>query len=93
MIVSLILLGTLATLTTAGYFVLRPRPTPEVVFHYFRCPACDQKLRCAADKVEQPGMCPRCKNRWGTPPLSAAALANKRRRQPVGRRLDLRRAG
>jgi hypothetical protein len=93
MMVSLIVLGTLATLTGVGYVVLRPRQTPDVVHYYFRCPACDQKLRCAAGKAGQPGMCPRCKERWSAPPLSAAALANRQRRQPVGRRLDMRRAG
>jgi hypothetical protein len=92
MIESLILLTTLAALV-GGYFVFRPRQATDVEYHYFRCPACHQKLRCAAEKVGQPGMCPRCKERWNAPPLSAVALANKHRRQPVGRRIGMRRAG
>jgi hypothetical protein len=92
MVVNLFLFGTLAALA-AGYRVLRPRPVPEAAYQHFRCPGCDQKLRCAADKVGRPGRCPRCKRSWGTPPLCVKALANEGRRQPVGRRLGLPRAG
>jgi predicted Zn finger-like uncharacterized protein len=93
MIVSLILLGTLASLSGVVYFVARSRRPQETVFLYFRCPACHQKLRCADEKVGLPGMCPRCKKRWDAPPLTVSSLANKKRRQPVGRRLDMRQAG
>jgi hypothetical protein len=95
MIVSLLLLGTLATLAAVSYLVTRSRQTEEAVYHYFRCPGCHQKLRCATEKIGGPGMCPRCKQRWEAPPLSKAgsSLADKKRRQPVGRRLEMRQAG
>jgi predicted Zn finger-like uncharacterized protein len=95
MIALLLLLGTLTTLAAVGYVVTRSREPDETVYHYFRCPACHQKLRCATEKLGGPGMCPRCKQRWEAPPLSKAgtSLADKKRRQPVGRRLGMRQAG
>jgi hypothetical protein len=94
MIELLTLLGTLATLTVAGIFVARSRRPAEVVIHYFRCPTCHQKLRCAEDKVGRPGGCPRCKTRWDAPPLEQPRSGSAgKRRHLVGRRLDMRRAG
>jgi predicted RNA-binding Zn-ribbon protein involved in translation (DUF1610 family) len=95
MIGSLLLLGTLATLPVVGYFLVRSRFSKETVFRHFRCPACGQKLRCAAEKVGRPGMCPRCGERWSTPPLpkSPSVLRKSKLRQPVGQRTDLRRVG
>ncbi len=94
MIVALTLFGTLATLAAGYAVVMRTRQPAEVVIHYFRCPTCHQKLRCAEDKAGRPGGCPRCKTRWDAPPLEQprSLLTDKRRRQFVGRRVDMRQA-
>ena len=62
-------------------------------YQYFRCPGCEQKLRCRASKAGRGGMCPRCGLLWTLPTASHALPAAARRGSGslarVGRRVPV----
>ena len=71
----LLVLGTVAILAAAGYFLLwSDRHPEEVELHYFRCPECGQKMRYAAARAGRNAICPRCK-RHSTLPATPQPLA------------------
>jgi hypothetical protein len=65
----------------AAYLLWRGRRPAESVVHYFRCPACGQKLRYAACKAGRPAVCPRCRRQGTLPatprPLTAPLFAGR----------------
>jgi hypothetical protein len=52
---------------------VRSRTPAKERFHLFRCPGCEQKLRCRVSKSGRGGICPRCGLLW-TMPTHAHAL-------------------
>lgn len=48
-------------------------------YRHFRCPGCEQKLRCRASKAGRGGMCPRCGLLWTLPTASHALPATARK--------------
>jgi DNA-directed RNA polymerase subunit RPC12/RpoP len=88
MIATFLLLGT-GGAVGAAYWVLRARSAKETVFYRFRCPACSQKVRYAAEKAGRAGMCPRCGQQWTLPtePQILPASDYLSNRHAVGRRL------
>src|SRR5438552_2695384 len=67
MMMTLVVLGTVASLAGGAYFLVRSRGRQPVAFPCFRCPACGQKVRYASEKAGRAGTCPRCKERWALP--------------------------
>jgi DNA-directed RNA polymerase subunit RPC12/RpoP len=68
MIAALIVVGTVAVLATAGYFLLwRTGTRDATVYHYVRCPDCSQKVRYAAGRGGHQAICPRCKKKFDLP--------------------------
>jgi hypothetical protein len=68
----LVLVGTGATAAVAGYSWARGRRPQEEKYVVFRCPRCEQKLRCRAEAAGLQGMCPRCMKSWTLPGASEA---------------------
>lgn len=85
----LILIGTGATMATAGWWIHRARQPKALVSFRLRCPACGQKVRYNADRAGREAMCPRCRERL-TLPIDSEVTGTPEerigRRQLVGKR-------
>jgi hypothetical protein len=67
MVGTFFLLGTLATAGAVLFTWRARRNRPVEALHFFRCPACHQKVRYRASKAGRPAMCPRCLEKWTLP--------------------------
>jgi DNA-directed RNA polymerase subunit RPC12/RpoP len=84
----LILIGTGATVATAGWWIHRSRQAKEDVSYRVRCAACGQKVRYTADRAGREAMCPRCRAKLTLPETSEIIGVPRpnRQRQLVGKR-------
>jgi len=84
----LILIGTGATVATAGWWIHRARQPKEVVVYRVRCNACGQKVRYTATRAGREAMCPRCRAKLTLPetPEIIGVPQQSRQRQLVGKR-------
>lgn len=69
-IVLFTLVTILALANVVAWWRMRPRTSHQPIYH-FNCPSCKRRLRYRARQAGNPGMCPRCHERWTFPPIPA----------------------
>jgi hypothetical protein len=69
-IVLCVLTAILALANIVAWWRMRPKQQQEPLYH-FNCPKCNRRLRYRARQAGNPGMCPRCRDRWTFPPIPA----------------------